>query len=225
MAGQSPLAFIANLFSGAIGAGRLDQQRALWETQRHGKYYASTYGTPIIPSPLTAARAGANFRGSNSASATLSAGLATTYTGLCLSNPATATVNLKVRRFAGAMFAAPGTFIALGLISGWAAAGITVHTTAINTNILNGYIGAAPTAGSIVGPAPQANLDAACTLVGTPLWDRWITGNASSGALVSFAIDLDDDTIIPPGGYMAIGANVAGPAGFLGTAGWEEIAP
>ena len=122
------------------------------------------------------------------------------------------------------MIAAPSTFIALGLIDGWAAGGITVHTTPLNTSINSGYVGAAPTGGSIVGPASIANLDAACTLVGTPTWDRWITGNAASGNPVAFSIDIDDDEIIPPGGYVAIGANIAGPgSGFLGTLGWEEV--
>jgi hypothetical protein len=222
--GQSPLAFVAQAFSGIFSPGRIDQQKALWSSPRHGKYYASAYGTPAFGT--TAAQAGSSFRCSNPATAPvqLSAGLATTYVGLCLSNPATSTVNLVVRRVAGVLITAPATFIALGLIDGWAAGGITAHTTPLNTVISPDYIGAAPSGGSIVQPASAANVDSACTLVGTPNWDRWLIGNITSGSPISFNFDLDDDEIIPPGGYLAIGANIAGPgAGFLGTFGWEEL--
>lgn len=226
---QSPLAFIAQRFNNAIGPGKVDQQQALWETQRHSRHYAATYGLPVGAGspPAAAATAGALFRGSNSSGATLSAGLATTYTGLCLSNPATSTKNLVVKRASGVLITAPGAFIALGLITGWALAGITVHTTGINANIVNGYVGAAASGSPpVAGPAPLANLDAACTLVGTPLWDRWITGNNATGNQASFYAELDDDAIIPPGGYMAIGSNVAGPgSGLLGTFMWEELIP
>ena len=223
--GQGPLAFIARNFQKAFTPGQLDQQAALWDSNRHGKYYASTYGTPKITSPATAALAGSNFRGSNSASQALSSALTATYTGLCLSNPAGSTIIAVVRKVSFAMTAAPSNFIGIGLIQGWAAGGITVHTVSLNANIVNGYVGAATASGSILMAAPQCNLDSQCTLVGTPAWDRWLTGNAATGQEISGTFDLDDDLIIPPGGYVAIGANAAGPAGFFGTFGYEELAP
>ena len=223
---QGPIpASIARSFQKFFTPGLIGQQGDLWESNRHGKYYNATYGTPAITSPATAAKAGTNFRGSNSASQALSSALTAAYTGLCLSNPAASTVNLVVHKVSWAMVAAPSNFLGIGLITGWLAAGITAHTVSLNANIVNGYVGAATSGGSILMAAPQANLDSQCTLVGTPAWDRWLTANAATGGEISGTFDLDDDLIIPPGGYVAIGANAAGPAGFFGTWGWEELAP
>jgi hypothetical protein len=206
------------LVTNALQPGFLDQQSAQWVSQRAGKYYNGVYGTPA--SGTTAAKAGATFRGSNQSTASLTVGLATTYTGLCLSNPAASGVNLCVKRV-NIMLAAASNAGALGLITGWLAAGITVHTTPLNADIVNGYVGAATASGSIVGPAPQANLDAACTLVGTPIWDRWLAQVAAS-ALVTSVNDLEEDLIVPPGGYVAVGSTAAQTSELLATFMWEE---
>jgi len=216
---------IAAKFSGAIGPVRLDQQSALWDSNRHGKYYASVYGTAAKTSPVTAAVAGSTFRCANQSSATISAALATTYTGLCLSNPAGSTVNLSVKRVGGIITSAPGGMLGLGLIVGWLAAGITVHTTPLNTSIVNSYIGASSTdTPPVASPASQANVDAACTLVGTPTWSDWFAANVATTNNVTFLTDLDDSVLIPPGGYVAIGATSSN-AGFFGSFMWEELAP
>lgn len=226
--GQSPLAFVAQAFTGAFSPGRVDQQSALWSSNRHGKYYASVYGTPAILNASgtvkTPAKAGATFRGANQTSATFSVGLATTYTGLCLSNPAASTVNLSVKKIGGVVTSAVSGQLGLGFITGWLAAGITVHTTPLNTSILNNYIGAATASGSVLGPASQANLDAACTLVGTPLWSEWVAANGAANSDFSFLVDVDESFIVPPGGYIAIGATAA-QGGFYGSFFWEELSP
>lgn len=223
---QGPIAAaVARSFQKALGFGQLDPQLALWETARHGKYYAGAYGVPALLSPVTVAKAGATFRGANQSAATLSVGLAATYTGLCLSNPAGATVNLSVKKVGGIVTAAPSGFLGLGLIAGWLAAGITVHTTPLNTSILNSYIGAAATGTPpVAGPASQANLDSACTLVGTPAWMEMLAANGPSASGVSFYADLDESILIPPGGFLAIGATAAN-GGFFGSFAWEELAP
>lgn len=223
--GQSPLAFVVRNFQKLLVPGQVGQQSDLWMTQRHGDWYNSSYGTPAIVSPATPAKAGTNFRCSNPTSVTLSAALALTYTGLCLSNPAGSALNLVVHRIAGVITAAPAAFLGIGLIQGWSAAGVTAHTTPLNSNIVNSYVGAAPAAGSILANAPVANVDAACTLVGTPAWDRWLVSNGASAGGFSLTTDIQDDLIVPPGGYIAIGATVAGPAGSFFTIGWEELSP
>lgn len=212
-------------FAGSQGTTRMGQQKDAWTSDRHGKYYNSVYGIPAVGSSV--ATAGAVFRGSNSAGATLSAALATTYVGLCLSNPAGNTLNLVVRSVSGVIIIAPAGMLALGLITGWAVGGVTAHTTAIQSNITTAYVGAATSSGSVkLAAATTAKLDAAATLVGTPVWDRWLSCNAATTNNVTFYQDLNDDLIIPPGGYVAVGANAAGPAaGFLGTFEWEEVAP
>lgn len=210
---QNPLqASIGNKGTTAIQGG-YDQQGAFSQSSRHGKYYASAYSRRT-------------FQGGNQAGATLSAALATTYVGLCLSNPAASTVNLVLKRVSGIVIVAPAAFLGLGLITGWAAGGITVHTTALDADILNTYVGAAASAGSVVAAASAAHLDAACTLVGTPLWTRWFMSEAATAQNPQFDTDMDDAIIIPPGGYAAVGGTVAGPAaGFLGSFEWEELAP
>lgn len=159
------------------------------------------------------------FSGGNVGGATLSAALATTYVGCCLSNPAASTVNLLLRRVTGITIVAPATFLALGLITGWASGGITVHTTPIT--VLK------PSNVGDLTVVPQAKLDAACTLVGAssnaPGWSLWFASEAATGGNPNFNLDLEAGVLIPPGGYAAIGANVAGPtAGFLGSFEWIE---
>lgn len=222
---QGPIAAaIARSFQKALGFAQLDPQNALWETNRHGKYYASVYGTPALLSPATPAKAGATFRGANPSSVSLSIALATTYTGLCLSNPAASTVNLAIKKVGGVLTSAVSGQIALGLITGWAAGGITVHTTPLNSSIINSYVGAAPTSGSVISAASLANLDSACTLVGTPTWADWLVANGAANADTSFYADLDESLIIPPGGYVAIGSTAA-QGGFFGSFFWEELPP
>jgi hypothetical protein len=219
--GQAPFFTFKNLLN-AIQPAQVDQQLAIWESARHGRNYAATYGKPAQTSPVAAAVAGASFMGANQTTASLSVGLATTYTGLCLNNPITSTLNLSVKEIAGLITSAVTGQIGLGLILGWAAAGVTVHTTALDADIVSGYVGAALTAPPIVGPASIAHLDAACTLVGTPLFAKWFVANGAANACTSFLYDAADGIIIPPGGYIAIGSTAA-QGGFLGSFAWEEI--
>lgn len=166
----------------------------------------------------TAAYQGAMFDAANSAGVTMSSGLATTYLGICLSNPAGSTKNLSVRKVTGLTAVAPAAVQPLGLIAGFAAGGITAHTTALT--VQNGVIGSAVT-------AAQAKVDSACTLVGTPVWFRHLAVNAASAALVGFNEEINGGIIIPPGGYLAVGSfGAAGPTnGFLGSFEWDEVAP
>ena len=224
---QGPLnVAIGNKASNAYQPIRIDQQNSGWVTSRRGKLYASSYGTPAIGS--TAAVAGASFACSTPASApqTLSNALATTYVGCCLNNPAASGVNLSVKRVMGGVMVAPAAFLALGLIVGWSAAGVITHTTSISTNIVAQYVGAATASGSVLlAAAAKGLVDSACTIVGTPLWHSWFAFNATGGT-PQFNVDLDDALIVPPGGYVAIGASAAGPTtGFLGGFYWEELLP
>lgn len=182
----------------------LDSQGAASFAARHGALNA-------------AALAAVLFAGANQAGATISAALATTYTGLCLSNPAGSGVNLSLLRVSGSLIVAPAAEIAMGLITGWSAAGIVTHTTAL-----------APRCTFEHSTAPKANLDAACTIVGAgtsvPAWARWFNSSPTATGIFGFDEDMAGGLIIPPGGYVAIGANVAGPAaGLLGSMLWEEI--
>lgn len=182
----------------------MDKQSGLLASALHGDNYQQAYQGNL-------------FWGASQAGATLSNGLATTYTGICLSNPAGSGKNVVIRRVAGDIVVAPAGMIGLGLITGYAVGGITVHTTPL-----------APTSSFINGSAvPVAKVDAACTLVGTPIWSQHFVSNGATTNNASFSLDLAGGFILPPGGYAAIGSVLAaGPtAGLLGSFQWEEVAP
>ena len=170
-------------------------------SELHGRYYEQAYRQNL-------------FYGANQAATTVSVALATTYTGIVLSNPAGNMKNLVPTKLMFALSVAPVGIATLGLITGFASTGITVHTTAL--------VGASTLIGA--GPAPTAKIDSAATLVGTPVWTMPIMGGFTAGALPAgnpIVVDIEGSIIIPPGGYMAIGALTA-VIGFGGIF-WEEI--
>lgn len=198
-------ALALNIATNGVGGNRIplvaDPSGAIPVTQAHGKYESAT-------------QAGRLFGGANQTGATLSAALAATYTGLILSNPAASGKNLLLNKVGILLNVAPAALTAIGLAAGWLAAGITVHTTAltINSKSLNSQV------------ASVAKLDAAATLVGTPYWERWLAETIAATGVAQGVFDIDGAILIPPGGWVAIGASIAGPAaGLLGSMEWEEI--
>lgn len=169
--------------------------------QAHGDSYNASFSKRL-------------FFGANQAGVTTSAGLATTYTGLCLSNPAASTVNLSPRRITGVIIVAPAALTAFGVIVGYSAAGIVTHTTPL-TSLQSLLVGSAA--------VPQGLVDTACTLVGTPAYAAFIGLTSAATSVASFSLELQASIIIPPGGYMAIGTTIAGPtSGLLASISWEE---
>jgi hypothetical protein len=168
----------------------------------------------VVPTNYEVAYAGNAFIGANQAAVTTTVALATTYVGLVLSNPAGNTKNLVLINTAGEIEVAPSVITSFGLITGYSAAGITVHTTALT-----------PTSSFINGTAPTAKLDSAATLVGTPVWSDWLGVTSGATTQLSFSKSYNGSIIIPPGGYVALGTSVAGPAsGFRGSFTWLELA-
>ena len=105
--------------------------------------------------------------------------------------------------------------IFVGIIAGYSAAGIVTHTTPL-TSLQSEFIGS--------GATPQGLVDSACTLVGTPTWNDWLGLTPSATGVMIFNLDLDGESTIPPGGYLAIGSTIAGPtSGLLASISWEEI--
>lgn len=177
----------------------------------------SPIATTAIDNFLQASALGGNgvqlFQGGNQSGVTTSVGLATAYTGLCLSNPANSGVRLILRGITGMLVVAPAALTSFNLITGFAAGGIVTHTTPLSP-------GPALIGGSA---APSGLLDSACTLVGTPVFtiDLGLTPTATS--VTSFALDLKGAVILSPGAYAAIGTTIAGPAsGFIGSMQWLE---
>lgn len=198
---QSPLAFVANNAAGNIAPGHVGKQSELWTGARHGPNYEAAYNAGVF--------FGANALGSPVA---LSVALATTYVGLVLSNPAGSGKNLALLNVSGALLVAPSTITTFALIWGYAAGGITAHTTPVT-----------PQNASINSAAGVGLLDAAATLVGTPGWARILGQTPTATTSLSFDRDIGGGIIIPPGAYVAIGSNIATPAAsFVGSMLWEE---
>lgn len=177
------------------------------------------YASSVMPGGYVNAVNGRTFFGANQAGVTTSVALATTYLGICLSNPAGSTKNLVLRKVGIVFNVVFAAFTSIGLITGWAAGGITVHTTPLTPR--SGRVGVADT--------PIGKLDAACTLVGAganaPLWARWLTATpAATQSPAGTQFDIDGGIVVPPGGYVATGTLIASPASsFLGSMEWDEV--
>lgn len=198
---QYPTSFNSQLPSKALAATQLGKQGDLLISGLHGNKYNRAYN-------------GALFLGANSAGVTTSAGLATTYVGICLSNPAANTFNLVLRRVSGMVTVITAAVAGVGLITGYVAGGVTAHTTALTP--ANAIIGVTGTA--------TAKLDSACTIVGTPAWTMFFGSTPTATTNPSFSYDLEGSIILPPGAYAAIGTTVpSSSSGFWGSMEWEEV--
>lgn len=199
---QNPIgAYVATGPSRSLVPLAADAQSALTVAQRHGRGFEAVYGNNVAIA-------------ANQTPVTTSAGLATTYVGLVISNPAGSGKVMSLLNVAAALIVAPAALTAFSLIVGWTVGGIITHTTALTP--FNAKLGA----GTFVGLA-----DSAATLVGTPAYAMPLTVTPSATGVVSFNTDIAGNILIPPGGYAAIGTTIAGPAsGFLGSMIWEELA-
>jgi hypothetical protein len=204
--GQNPFLVLMGRMKTATAnnpsAAAFGQQSDMFVSQLHGSKYSQ------------AAR-GNIFFGANQSGVTTSVALATTYVGLCLSNPAGNTNNLVVRKVNAIFAVAQAALTSIGLITGYAGGGITAHTTPVTPR--SGLVGS-------TAIAATGKLDAACTLVGTPVWARWMSAGATATSDPQVGEEIDGGLVIPPGGYVAIGTLVASPSsGFLGSMEWEEV--
>src|ERR1035437_2677585 len=142
------------------------------------------------------------FYAASQAATTWSVALATTATGLIVSNPAGSGVNLVIKKVSFALSVAPAGIASIGIFGGWTSAGIATHTTPLVP--ASTFLGA--------GSTPRGLADGAATLVGTPVWLMPIMGGFTAAALVATTpaiVDLEGSVIISPGGYVGIGALTA----------------
>lgn len=149
----------------------------------------------------------------NQIARTWSVALATTHTGLVVSNPVTSGKNLVILKVGFTLSVAPVAIATIGLFTGYSTAGIVTHTTPLTPQ--NCLIG---------NGSGLATADEAATLVGTPLWTMPILGGFTAGALPSTSpsiLDVDGAIVVKPGGYIGIGALTA-VFGF-GSITWQEV--
>ena len=191
---------VQSLADGTTAPVRLGKAGELMVNFPNGKYFEPT-------------RRGLRFYAANQAAVTTTVALNTTYTGLVVSNPAGASVDLVIDKCSWAFSVAPAAIATVGLFTGYSAAGIVTHTTPL-TSIAGHYVGA---------PKGQALADGAATLVGTPQWIMQLQNGFTAGALYSGVayVDLEGSVVIPPGGYLGIGTLTVA-VGF-GSIAWQEV--
>lgn len=159
------------------------------------------------------------FFAANQAAATTTVGLATTYTGLVLSNPNGSGVNLVLERIGYSFIVAFPAGAAVGLMAGYSATDVT-HTTP-STTLASSYIGS--------GVAPKAKVDTSATLPVAPvvqtLLASGLTGAITTTPLLNHGtVDIDGGIILPPGAFIAFyTSTVSGTSGFLGSFAWTEV--
>ena len=197
----------------SIGAGTQVVQRAgqmgdVIVSELQARYYENTYRRN-------------KFYGSNGATPSITTvALATTYTGLCIYNPAGSTVNLVLDKVGYSFLVAFAAAATIGLMVGYAPAGIVTAAAA-----------ASPGASSFIGlgAAPQGKVALSATLVGTPTLHT-VFGEGLTGAITTVPegmqiLDLEGSIILPPGAYAAIYTSTAsGAASLAASFQWTEVA-
>lgn len=158
------------------------------------------------------------FSGSITGQAT-TIGLATTYTGLCLSNPIGGNFNLVITKIGFAFIVAFAAGSTIGLMTGYNNATNVTHTTPVTPRCQ--YFTSA--SGSV------GLLDSAATLPTAPTLNvvlgAGLTGAITTATVVAPTIvDLDGSIILPPGAYCAFYTSTAsGAAGGAFSFQWEEV--
>jgi len=162
-------------------------------------------------------RLGNMFYVANQAAVTTTIAAATTYTGLCISNPAGGAYNLVIHAAGFKLSAAPAGIAVLAVMGGYTAAGIVTHTTPL----AYGTAFASLNFGS--GLTPTALCDAAATIV-LPRVCWPLAGGFTAAALPSDGLahaDIGGAITIQPGGWAAIySLTVVIGFGFFA---WSEV--
>lgn len=172
-------------------------------SELHGRYYEQVYNKNV-------------FSVASQAVATTTVGLATTYTGLCLSNPINSPVNLVLLKASLMQSVIQSTQPeAYALAYGYNATTNVTHTTPATPQCA--MIGATATA--------NAKADTSATLPTAPLYGDFLTNTASATVNNPGAfIDLEGSVILPPGGYACfVTPAQASVAGLWFAIKWEEV--
>lgn len=187
-----------------IPAIRAGNQGDVISSQLHGSQYESTknenrFGGSIVGQVTTV-------------------GAATTYTGLCLSNPIGSGKNLVLDKVGVAFLVAFAAASTIGVMTGYNATTNVTHTTP--AVVRNKKLGGATGVGL---------LDSAATLPTAPVLDT-VLMSGLTGAITTTTtggpslFDLDGSIVIPPGGYAAIYTSTAsGAASMSASLAWEEV--
>jgi len=196
-----PLATSASLAPGVQAPQRQGNMGESIFSELHGRYYETCYRRAL-------------FNAATQAATTTTVALATTYTGLVLSNPVGSQVNLVLGKVGIALSVAPVAISALGLMVGYNSGTNVTHTTPGTPRSL--YFG--------VGATGVGLVDTSATLPTAPVLVHPLMNGFTAGALPSAApslIDVEGGLILPPGAYAAI-YSLTAVIGLFSFA-WEEV--
>lgn len=189
-----------------IGIKRVGQQNDEIISQLHGNLYEQSFRNLL-------------YGAASQAATTTTIALATTYTGLCLSNPAGNNMNLALRQVGIALSVAPAGAGLIGLGGGYSAAGIATHTTPLVTYPLN--LGNANAATGLADGAATLVAGAGAGLLRVIMPCLSAFTNGALFGTTPQVIDMHGSVIIPPGGFVFI-YTLTVVVGFFGFT-WEEI--
>lgn len=196
-----PITSTASISQGIQAPLRQGNMGDLVMSELHGRYYEAAYRRSI-------------FVVANQAAVALTAGMATAYTGLCVGNPTSSTVNLVMLKASWAFTVTlPTAFTVMGLMTG-VGASLTASLTP-----RNGYVG---------GASAQALATGGQTLPGTPVLERILNSQgvlavASQGVNSVQERDLEGSMVLPPGAFVAFYSLAVNTACFIGSLMWEEV--
>lgn len=185
---------------------RQGRQGELSVSELHGRYYEQTLRRAIFSGSITGQ--------------VTTVGLATTYTGLCLTNPNGSPVNLVVNKVGWGFIVAFAAGATLGLMTGFNSGTAVTQTAAVTprNQFFNGQAGGGfglLASSATLPTAPTLNIILGAGLTGA------ITTVPSQGPNVA---DLEGSLILPPGAYMAFYTSTAsGAAGGAFSFQWEEV--
>ncbi len=198
-----PITSTADGVQVALRAGKLGEQIV---SELHARYYETNYRRAL----MTAA---------NQSGQTTSVGFATTYTGLCLSNPLGSGVNLVLTKVDVAFSIVPAAVMAVGVMTGYNGSTNVTHTTPGTPR--SQFFGAGAVGAGLV--------DTAATLPTAPVLNT-LLGSMGTAAITAvsempaFSRDLEGTIILPPGAYAAIyTSSASGASGLWASFSWEEV--
>lgn len=165
---------------------------------------------PIAPNYNLFASGKQIFNACTQAAQAVSVALNTTYTGLCLSNPNASQRNLFLLRVGVGLSVAPAGIAPIGIIGGISTTDVT-HTTP--GTVVSTFLGSTSgTPASLQQGIPSVGLVDTAATIPTPTWLEMLMGGFTAAALPASPLanfDFGGSWVIPPGGFICVGALTA----------------
>lgn len=200
---------VQQVSDGATTKARGGRQGEQLASELHGRFYEQTFRNNVYSGSIVGQ--------------VTTVGLATTYTGLCLSNPISSPNNLVVLSAGYSFIVAFAAGAHIGLMTGYNGTTNVTHTTPVTVRSQK-FIGTAAAT-----PSSYGLLDSAATLPTAPTVNL-ILGSGLTGAISTVPhigpslIEVAGQIILPPGAYCAFYTSTAsGTAGGAFSFSWEEV--